>query len=782
MARPFSDPSRQQSGIATLLILLMLGLAVSVTIAASIYALRSNQQRQVTTHALTAVQAASWRAVEVVRRYLAGVDANTYQSWADGYLTLPVAITGLELLGIPDRSAQLTQFQRTQSGYRATVLLTAFSQDQVSAGTQELIDHELSPTASSATLEAVYDVTPDAKSLSLPPPECAVLPKANLVFNHDLEITGGSLGVMQARDFHNIAVNGSLRLTHANQAFISGCAKGDVTLSGGGVRDGGHLYSEGSIHIDQMRSPSNTTLWARDIQIGSQVSGGQYQAIQAGAFVASVRQQNQPIGTAFVGGVLHPRQAPTQLPATSGVIYPHHSGQIEIVRANGSKFLVDLSQTQMNPATGDVSHVTAATTLLTGTPGEQLPDELQFVATEVIGGTVDVTATAARLLWGQSVNLNHYGGRYDTVWANGRLLAGTAQIGELIGGADLVAQSAGLYWNFPQMTTGHIAGQLRYGTHDQLVPEPARAIARLRTDQMLLSPGLPGLPYCDTRVDPVSAAPYKMLANYLFESKEGIPYLTIQHVRTRDGALLDGTYNLRTDDVRRLHGQPFLSCHYQAVDHPEAFCFRDKQTGTPWQLHGLTHFPRGLVWFDDQVMIDGTQLHDEDGNMDLIATLVAADSVNLTQSGHKRLIGLNQSSPSLLCDQAWYPDNFCDKSQQPTRFRSWKDRTGQPHEGLPAGNLALVTEGDVQLSGWQILGSVLLGRTLSTAANRARIVGSLVVGANTSGGLTSMNQGGMDIVVPDHPDQAYLTATCESTPTEDPPSRYQVKVLWSRYQ
>ncbi len=62
-----SVPPRRQRGVATLLIVLVVGLAVSVTVAATVYSLRGTQAKQLTTHSATAAQAAAWRGVEALR-------------------------------------------------------------------------------------------------------------------------------------------------------------------------------------------------------------------------------------------------------------------------------------------------------------------------------------------------------------------------------------------------------------------------------------------------------------------------------------------------------------------------------------------------------------------------------------------------------------------------------------------------------------------------------------------------------------------------------------------
>lgn len=761
-------PARQK-GMATLWIVLMVGLAVSVTVAASIYALRGDQQRQVTTHSVTAAQAAAWRGVEVVRRYLLAVDPATMAGWANanGGLAMPATFSGMGAIGIPDGNAQITALSGASGNYQVAATITAL------AGSGS--------TTTSATVEVLYDVTPGGGGTPTSP-VCATIPAAPMVFNGDLNITGGSLGVTNPTGFENIAVAGSITLSGASQASISGCAKGDVTLSGGGILSGGHVHSQGTIRINQMGNPSNTTLWGRNVTIGSGVSGGNYTAVKAGAYAASVYSGGTLIGTTEVGGRLIASTVSGGLPWSVGTVLPSTSGRIVVTLASGDTWLLDLSALTTDPGSGAVTGAASAQHL-SGTSTDALPDQLTFRSTGIAGGTITLATLTIEQLWGHYLSISGWGGRYTAVLANGDVDIVTGTIGSLVGGRDITATQAGLYWNFPTVGNGTVAGELKWGGSRQTVPDVGAAMPGLRTRQSGTTPGLPGIPFCDTRVDAIDVSTYRDGANYIFEWLEGAPHLTIRNVRNKAGQSMDGVYNLATQDVRRLpaNGAQFLTCNWNQADNGAAHCFRDKTATGAWTITGLTHLPRGVFWFDAALKIDGTQLRDDDGNRDLLTTLIAKGYVTLTQSGHDRLIAPNFSTPARICDGDYYPSNLCDKTGASSQFTEWTDAADTRHRGLPIGNVALVTESGAQLSGWEIHGNVILGSTLATAAQTTVIHGSLTVGTNSPGSATTIQQGGAQVIVPLNGDNHYNPGICEA-PSVTPGGPAAATVRWSRYR
>lgn len=772
---PLQGRRSSQRGMATLYIVLAVGLGVSVTVAASMYALRGDQQRQITTHSVTSAQAAAWRGVEVVRRYLLALDQDTLAQWsAPGGLALPATISGLQPLGIPDGNARITAISGSGSSFQATVSITAL------AGTGS--------ATTSATVEAVFDIT-SGSGASGGSPTCAVIPATPMVFNGNLTITGGSLQVGNAKGFEQVAVAGNIEQSSSSTAKISGCAKGNISLSGGGIVSGGHLYSQGDILVNGMQNPSDTTLWGRNVTVGQGVSGGGYTAIKGGGYAADVLSGGVRIGTTVVGGHLLPATVSGGLPWRVGTVVPTNSGRIAITLTGGDVYLLDLSQVVIDPASGMVTGAAAAEHLA-GTATDSLPDQVAFASRDIEGGKVSVAtlgqengAVGVKLFWGHAVSVTGWGGRYETLNANGNLDIVTGRIGRLVGGGDLVATQASQWSNFPTIDSGDIAGVLRYGNGQQVPADAPAAPRNLRTRQQGTSPGLPGVPYCDARLNRLDVDTYRDAANYLFEWVDNAPMLTIRNVRTAAGRALDGSYNLATQDVRRLpgDGQPFLTCNWQQAANSGAHCFRDKQAGNAWSVTGLTHFPRGVAWFDNALTINGIQLDDGDNNRSLINTLVAKGPISLTTgSTDKQLTAPNFSTPALLCTGAFQPTNLCDTSGATPQFAEWIDGQGTRRRGLPIGNMALVTEGTGSFGGWNIRGNVVLGRALSNNADTTVITGSLAVGANELGGSTTVGAGGARVEVPESEAQQYVPGLCEA-PAPGPGAPATVSVRWSRY-
>lgn len=76
-------PARQR-GMATLMIILLAGLALTVTALGVTHAVRSAQDKQVTVHAATHAQAGAWTGVEVFRQYLKSINQASLEALAAG--------------------------------------------------------------------------------------------------------------------------------------------------------------------------------------------------------------------------------------------------------------------------------------------------------------------------------------------------------------------------------------------------------------------------------------------------------------------------------------------------------------------------------------------------------------------------------------------------------------------------------------------------------------------------------------------------------------------------
>ncbi|MCD9088306.1 hypothetical protein [Stenotrophomonas sp. SY1] len=732
------SPPRRQRGIATVLIVLLVGLAVSVTVAATIYALRGTQSQQLTTHSATAAQAAAWRGVEALRLYLLQVEKTVWPGWVG---TDAKPVSGMGALGV--KQAVVTTVESAGSEhYRVTARVTG------EAGVGSAL--------TTATVEVIYDVAPGSGSPATPE-ICHSLPNAPMVFNGNLNYSGGSLEVVNPVDYENIVVAGDLTIGGGSSARISGCMKGNVSISGGGITNNGHIHSEGDIRINHMGNPSGTTLWGRNVDIGNGVSGGNYAAIKAGAYSAVVYSGGKAIGTAQVGGRLIDATVSGGIPWTRGTVVPFNSGRVVVSLDDGSRFVLDLGKLVIDPATGNVSGAAGAERLGderdTGPEGAALPDVLAFESTSVTGGVVSLHTLWARQLWGQSVSILGWSGSYDTLWAGGHVDAVSGTVGELRVGGNMSAREVRV------TGSGRVAGTLN------------SPIANVLAGQAGANPGLPGLPWCDARVKPVDANNYKGMANYLFESVNGLPQLTVQHVKRADGSSIDGVYPLRNPSPAQLALlQELMTC----INGNDRGCLTTRKADGSWYLEGVRKMPAGVLWFDSKLTISGT-------TVDLLNTLVnKGGDVVLSSSGHLDLIAPNFAGASRVCGGDFYPTNLCASR---SAFVTWEGTDAQgkttTYTGLPIANAAVIAEEGATMAGWTLRGSVLLGKQLSTTGAVVTIHGSLTVGSNQRAD-TTISAGGISLEVP-HGNGLNLLPVCGGGSPGLPAAPASAGVLWSRY-
>ncbi|WP_269792290.1 hypothetical protein [Stenotrophomonas sp. Iso1] len=733
----FSSPQKQR-GITTILIVLMVGLAVSVTVAATIYSLRGTQSQQLTTHSATAAQAAAWRGVEALRLYLLQVEKTVWPGWV-GNDAKPVA--GLGTLGV--RSAVVTSVEAAGSGlYQVTARVTG------EAGVGSAL--------TTATVEVVYDVAPGSGTPGTPE-VCHSLPSAPMVFNGNLNYSGGSLEVVNPVDYENVVVAGDLTIGGGSSARISGCVKGNVSLSGGGITNNGHLHSEGNITINSMGNPSGTTLWGKNVSVGNGVSGGNYVAIKAGAYTAVVYSGGRAIGTAEVGGKLVAATVTGGIPWTKGNVVPFNTGRLVITLSDQSRFLLDLSSVDIDPGNGVVTGTAASARLRDdkdkGPDDAVLPDELLFTSVSVAGGNAGLHTLSVGQLWGQKVSVLGWNGSYSTLWAGGDIDMVSGTIGNLLGGGNMTARDVRV------TGSGRLAGSLNM------------PMANVLSAQAGTSPGLPGIPWCDARVKSVDAENYKGMANYVFESVNGLPQLTIQHVKRADGSSIDGVYPLKSPSASQLGVlQELMTC----TNGNDKGCLGIRQGNGNWLLEGVRKMPAGVLWFDAAVTVRGT-------TMDLLNTIVnKGGDVALDSSGHRDLVAPNFAGANKVCGGAFYPSNLCASRSE---FVTWEGTDGQgkttTYSGLPIGNTAVIAEEGAAMAGWTIRGSVLLGKQLATSGAIVTIHGSLTVGSNQRAD-TTITAGGISLEVPNG-SGLNLLPVCGGGSSGIPSAPANASVLWSRY-
>lgn len=749
-------PLSRSRGIATVLIMLLVGMSLTAMVLGAGYYIRSTQAQTLSTHAQTQAQMKAWTGVEIVRQYLqelqTGGKLNTLLA-----LPVPVALT-LGGQGVDNlMQASITSMNATDK------LVTVEISGLTAAGTR---------AESQSVLQVIYQLgsTGSTTTTTSTSGACGAAPRSSTVFKGDVNITGGTTSITSGGAYSDIAVEGSLTISNASKAIISGCTKGDINLSGGGIDNDAMLSSEnGKITIQSMSTPVNASLWARDISIGNTGSGS-YNQVKAGAFASTVYgEDGLSIGTANVGGRLLSSTTGNSVPWTTGTVVPWTTGTVVIALTGGAQYLLDLSKATVTASTGVVTGAQAASQLLQGQGS--LPDKLLFKSTALRGGAVDLYTLTIKDLWGHGINIQGWSGTYTTVRSNGHFKVVTGSINSFTGGGDFIATSGGCSspsncWNFPTVSSGSTAGKIKYGAGETPVGGSMPNLKEVPGT----SPGLPGVPFCDTRTEKIDVSTYRSSANYVFEFVQGEAQLTIQNVkRLKDNKVLDGVYSLKnpTGDKRTIL-EELMTCDYGN----NKGCL---QTGNNWSLGGVRNFPVGVAWFDRDLTISGTEL-------DLLNTIISKGSLTLTTSGHKDLYAPNFSTAAKVCDGAVRPTNLCTTKDGVSSFTTWKDANLKEWTGLPVANMAVLAQENFNSQGWTIKGNVSLGGSFSSGANTTQIQGAITVGSNQTSN-TSITQGGLDVDTRTvKQDQSYVPSgqcTPQVTPTPTPAAA--VTVRWSRY-
>ncbi|MDH1428943.1 hypothetical protein N5J23_17585 [Comamonas aquatica] len=783
-------PPAPQRGVATVLILLLVGLSLSAAALGTAHYIRSQQKQDIATHAQTQAQMKAWTGAELVRQYLQKLQTDNqlsafYASWSS-------PLTQEQEQKQKQKQKQELELKLEGEGVTDAILANITAID-AAAGTVTAritgITAPASPAEARAVLEVVYATGTGSGTA---PSQCAAPVRSSNVLRGDVSITGGQTSFTSGESYTDLAIDGGLTIQSASQAIISGCTKGDITLSGGGIDANATLSSQnGTIRITSMAQPTNATLWARAISIGNTGSAS-YNALKAGAYQSNVvAAGNVIVGTAYAGGRLLSATAGPSVPWTTGTVVPWQTGSLLVTLGDGGEYLVDMAQATIDPATGAVSGARAAAQKVNASGSAELPDSFTLRATAVAGGGIDLYTLSVQQIWGYDVTIQGWNGTYRQVWPAGNFKVVTGTITDLQGGGYLWATNAGSPTsNFPTIVNGGpIADRIYYGaSKTQLATH-----AKVQSSVAGTSPGLPGAPFCDTRSDTFDAAAFRSSANYIFEfDTSGKPRLTIQHMKASNGTSIDrANIDLTAVDpapatalgamtLRRINGVDFLGCGNQSPSNPSSdalACLRSATPANGWRLNGITKFPPGIALFIGAVTIDGV---DSSSQGTLYNTLLSTGGVTLTSSGHGPLVAPNFASPlTPVCDGSFYPANLCNKDTTPSSLVKWTDAEGQEHAGLPLANLAIGTNKQLSAKSWSITGNVLLGEGISIGGDTVNIAGSLTVGANVRS-ATTITQGGLKTNTTRlTQDQGYLplpSGNC--TPTATP---HAITMKWSRY-
>ena len=219
-----------QRGFATVLVVLLVGLAVAASALGTAYYINTSQKSLVSSHALTNAQSGAWTGVEIFRKYLNSLDATGIASLDGQNLTLNVQ--GSRELKVNNISSIETSNDPKQ--YRVTAKVQNISET----------------SAASSTVQVVYEIsfTNDNSNNNGNSGNVTTFPSA-MNFYGNLDANGG-IKISNAGDRAVVNVAGNFStgtgLTGVKELKVIG----DVNISGGGITGLENIYSNGNVTLN----------------------------------------------------------------------------------------------------------------------------------------------------------------------------------------------------------------------------------------------------------------------------------------------------------------------------------------------------------------------------------------------------------------------------------------------------------------------------------------------------------------------------------------------------
>lgn len=328
-----------QQGFATVLIVLLVGLAVAVSALGTAYYINMSQKSLIASHALTNAQSGAWTGVEIFRKYLDVLAKDSSKSEAIKAIN---ALNG-SILKLNIESSTVIEINIKE-------VVSDSEQYRVTADIQNISDK----SEASSTIQAVYEIDfgSDNSNPSTNTSINAIDIYGDLKVGGGIEIKGGEnsiinvhgnftstgntfTGVSELNVTGNVTLNGGgekIKTITANADVYLGAgtevdyvyAKGKVTVDTG--KQGGEIYADKDIIIKNGGVKVANTL--NNIKLSS---GGIGEKLVAGGYIAV---KNGSVGTAHAqGNISFEGNAATAL--VSGGDITVINGSVETVKAMG---------------------------------------------------------------------------------------------------------------------------------------------------------------------------------------------------------------------------------------------------------------------------------------------------------------------------------------------------------------------------------------------------------------------------------------------------------------
>lgn len=262
---------QHQRGVATILVILMISLAMTAAAFGVVHSLRGNQNMQVAAHASTHSQASAWAGVEVFRKYLSQL-AQTPDSLSSLSGSLNMSIASLSF---SDLSAHvLSATPNVSGGVNAYDIKANIYSKDTSAG-------------STSVVQVMYRVTP----LSC---DNDVELNATLDFYRDLSLGGDITVLTEGGEKADFFVDGNISLMNISTSGISTLhstgdvelgsavvlpevyANGDLVLNGAAVVDSAYVIGDLIVESGSNGRITNEAYVNGDISHGGGPSGDFY--------------------------------------------------------------------------------------------------------------------------------------------------------------------------------------------------------------------------------------------------------------------------------------------------------------------------------------------------------------------------------------------------------------------------------------------------------------------------------------------------------------------------
>ncbi|HEY7773328.1 MAG TPA: hypothetical protein VIC26_09100 [Marinagarivorans sp.] len=233
-AMTYATKSKQhpQSGMATILIILIVGISMMALSMGVVHNVKSTQHKHIAAHATAHVQPLAWTGVEVFRSYLEALSEDELKALAPSNQAITINLSSIDaanakltadILEVPVVIPE-NEFEY----YRVSAIITAFDYT----------------ADASSTVEAVYYVAPPGGNNCI---DCTTL-GAMLDFHDDIEIEGDIDITAPAGTSATFNVDGNVTALHVSLRQINYLnSTGNITLGSNTFID--ELYANGNITL-----------------------------------------------------------------------------------------------------------------------------------------------------------------------------------------------------------------------------------------------------------------------------------------------------------------------------------------------------------------------------------------------------------------------------------------------------------------------------------------------------------------------------------------------------